>query len=72
MKFVTKDSAHSTLHIGYKEKYIEETVSTKFLGLDIHNHINWKNHIEQMIPKLSGSCYADRLMVRISNSNTLK
>jgi len=27
MKFVTKNSAHSTLHIGYKEKYIEETVN---------------------------------------------
>jgi len=22
MKFITKNSAHSTLHIGYKEKYI--------------------------------------------------
>ena len=33
MKFITKNSSHSTLHIGYKEKYVEETVNTKFLGL---------------------------------------
>jgi len=33
MKFITKNSAHSTLHIGYKEKFIENTVNTKFLGL---------------------------------------
>jgi len=24
--------------------YYEETVNTKFLGLQIDNHINWKNH----------------------------
>jgi hypothetical protein len=30
-----KNSAHSTLRIAYKEKYIEETVNTKFIGLQI-------------------------------------
>ena len=33
MKFITMDSSPSTLHIGYKEKYLEEAVNTKFLGL---------------------------------------
>jgi hypothetical protein len=32
LKFLTKSSSHSTLHIGYKENYIEETTYTKFLG----------------------------------------
>ena len=59
-------------HFGYIEKSIEETMSTKFLCLQIDNHINWKNHIEQMIPKLSGACYAIRSMVHISNINTFK
>jgi hypothetical protein len=40
MKFITKNSSHSTLLIGYKEKYIEETENTKFLGLQIDNQIN--------------------------------
>ena len=40
MKFITKKSSHSALHTGYKEKYIEETMNTKFLGLQIDNHIN--------------------------------
>ena len=44
MRFITKNSPLSTLLIGYKEKYIKETVTTKFLGLQIDNHINWKNH----------------------------
>jgi hypothetical protein len=58
MRFITKNSSLSTLHIAYKEKYIEEKLSTKFLGLQTDNHLNWKNHIEEMISKLSGACYA--------------
>ena len=59
MKFITRNSAHSTLHVGCKEKYIEETVNTNFLGLQIANHINWKINIVQIIPKLNGAmlCY---------------
>jgi hypothetical protein len=56
VKFITNNLSHSTLHIGYKEKYIKETVSPKLLGLQIDNHLNSKNYIEQMIPKLSGAC----------------
>jgi len=67
MKFITKNSSHSILHIGYKEIYTEETMNTKFFGIQIDNHINWKNHIEQMIPMLSGACYAIRSMSHISN-----
>jgi len=39
MKFITKNSSHCTLHIGYKEKYKEETMDTNFLGLQTVNHI---------------------------------
>jgi len=66
------NSSHSTLCIGYKEKYIEVMVSTKFLGLEPDNHLKWKIHIEQMIPKLSAACYAIKLMVHISKINTPK
>jgi hypothetical protein len=69
MTFITNNLSHSALHISYKEQYIGEMVNTKFLGLQIDNHLNWKNHIEQMIPKLSGAFYAVRAMVHISNSN---
>ena len=67
MNFITKNSSHSTLHFGYKEKYIEETNNTKFLGSEIDNHIKWKNHIKQGISKLSGSGFAVRSVVHISN-----
>ena len=43
-----------------------------FLGLQIDNHVNWENHVELMIPKLSGVCYAVWSMVHISDITTLK
>ena len=47
-------------------------MNTKFLGLQIDNHINLKNHVEQMIPKLSSAHYAIRSTVHVGNMNTLK
>ena len=41
-KFITKNSSHYTLHIDYKAKY------TKCHGLQTDNHINCKNHTEQI------------------------
>jgi len=41
IKIKTKNSSHSTSHIGYKEKYKEETVDKEFLGLQIDSHIKW-------------------------------
>jgi hypothetical protein len=56
MKFITNKSPQYDLNIGYDEKYIEESINTKFLGLQFNNHLNWKNHIDLMIPKLSRTC----------------
>ena len=66
------NSSHSALHIGYREKYVEETMNTNFLGLWIDININWYNHIEQTISNLSGACYAVILIVYISNTDTFK
>ena len=70
MKFITKNSSQSILHIVYKEKYIEQTVNTKFLGLQTNNHINCKDHVEETITKLRGACYAIRSRAHISNIDT--
>jgi hypothetical protein len=71
-KFITKNSPHCALRIDYRGKYIEETINTKFLGLQVDNHLTWKNNIDQMVPKLSGVCYAVRSVYHISYINTLK
>jgi hypothetical protein len=57
MKFITKNSPHCALRIDYRGKCIEETINTKFRGLQSDNHLTWKNPIDQMVPKLSGACY---------------
>jgi hypothetical protein len=43
-------------------------MNTKFVSLQIDNHINWKNNTEEMIPKLTAGCYAFRSMVHISKA----
>jgi hypothetical protein len=45
IKFITYNSPQFPISIGYEEKYIEESVNTKFLGLQIDSHLNWKNPI---------------------------
>jgi hypothetical protein len=67
MKFVTKNLPHCALTIGYKNKYIEEVVSTKFLGIHLHNHLNWKDHIDQIIPRLSAAYYVVRQIYHFVN-----
>jgi len=57
MKFTTNNSAHSAMHTVYKEKNTEDTVNIKFLGLQIDNHLNWENHIKEMMPKWSMLCH---------------
>ena len=58
MKFLTINSPLCASTTGYKDTYIKETVYTKFLGLQHDSHLNWKDHIYQMIPKLSAAYYA--------------
>jgi hypothetical protein len=47
-------------------------LSTNFLGSLIDNHLNWRNPTKEIIPKLSGACYAVRSKFRNSNFTTLK
>jgi hypothetical protein len=51
---------------------MKEAADTKFLGLQIDNHLNWKTHICQLVSKPSGPCYAVRSMLKISNIDTPK
>jgi hypothetical protein len=45
IEFITNKPSQNDWNIGYDEKYIEESINTKFLGLQIENHLNWKNHM---------------------------
>ena len=72
MKFIMNHSLLSALLTSHEETFVGEMLSTNFLGSLIDNHLNWRNPTEQMIPKISGACYAVRLMFHNSNFTTLK
>jgi hypothetical protein len=70
IKFIAKYSLQYPLNTGYNDNHIEGGVKTKFLDLQIDNHLNWKTHIDQLVPKLSGACYAVRFMLHVSSIDT--
>jgi hypothetical protein len=74
IKFIKYNSPQFLIliSIGYEDKYIGDPVHTKFLGLQIDSHLNWKTHVDQLVPKLSEACYAVRSLSHISNIDTLK
>ena len=47
-------------------------ISIRFLGLELDNNMNWKNHVVKILPKLSRACYAVRAMYCFSSLNMLK
>jgi hypothetical protein len=72
MKFCTTNKNCVNLSIGFEDKTIEEVETTKFLGLPIDNNLNWKTHIQYIIPTLSSACFAMRTTTSLMKTETLK
>jgi hypothetical protein len=60
MKFYTTIRTYINLNIGYVNRTTEEVEITKFLDPQSDSNLNWKKHIEYIIPKLGLSCFAMR------------
>jgi len=60
-----------THYIQFKTKN-KPTPKIKFLGVYIHDTINWNCHIEYIIPKLSSACYMTRSIKPFMSLSTLK
>ena len=71
IKFKPKTTAHVPLHIYYKDNITDEVKSTKFLGMHIDNHMIWKNHVEQILPKLSAACFLIGNLIHTLNLDIL-
>ena len=56
----------------YANKLINETTSTRFLGMQISNHLNWKKHIDQILPKLSTAHFSIQRLFYIPNIDVLR
>jgi hypothetical protein len=72
MTFVTINLPHCAMTIGHNNKYTEEVVYLKLLGIQIDAHLNWKTHTDQTIPKLSAACYIVRQTYYIRSNDTLR
>jgi len=68
VKFSSKHYQDKTFLINYQNNSIKESTYTKFLGLELDKHINWKNHINKILPK----CIVVRSVYSNSNMSILK
>jgi hypothetical protein len=50
-------------YVSYSDsaKWGVEFISSVFLGLEGDDHLNWKNHVDQIFTKLCGACYTPYL-----------
>jgi hypothetical protein len=71
MKFTPNTRQNETLQITYQNRLLTGTNNNKFLGLELDKNVNWKNHIQKILPKLSRACYLIRRMYSSCNLNTL-
>jgi hypothetical protein len=72
MKFTPSNRQNEIFQIMYQNRLLIGTNKTIFLGLELDKNINWKNHIQKILPKLSSACYLIRRMCPSCNINTLK
>jgi hypothetical protein len=72
IKFSTHHRQEDAIEIIPQNKLLDSKENTKFLGLEIDKHLKWKDHIEEILPKLSTACYAIRSTYYTSSIATLK
>jgi hypothetical protein len=70
--FRQKNEPTLDINVACDDNLITTVPKIKFLGIYIHDSINWSCHIEYIIPKLSSSCYVMRSIRQFISSNTLK
>jgi len=66
------NSAHSHLITEYKNATTEEAAGTTLLGLHIDNHMNWKQHIDQILQKLNAASFVIGKLLPALNLATLR
>ena len=72
IKFSPSNFFQPQLILDHNNTIISEVPSTKFLGVQIDNHLNWKCHIDQILPKLSTVSFVNRQLSYILDLETLR
>jgi len=68
----TKNSQDMNVNISYDNNHISNSASTKFLGLIIDKTLSRKNHIHQLMSKLSSVCCVMRQLNHVLTFDSLK
>jgi len=72
LQFRPKNSYEIDIKISCHNKLIKKTKNTKFLALDIDSCLSWKNHNDQIMFKLSRTCYAIRYVEHFMSQDILR
>jgi len=67
-----KNSHEINIKVRCDNKLIKNTQNTKFLGLAIDSSLSWKDHIDEIMIKLSRACYAVRFVQHFMSQGTLR
>jgi len=66
-----KNSHEINIKVRCDNKLIKNTQNTKFLGLAIDSSLSWKDHIDEIMIKLSRACYAVRCVQHFMSQGML-
>jgi hypothetical protein len=72
IKFSPSHFLHSHLINEHNSTTISELPETKFLGVQIDNHLKWKCHIDCILTKLSTAGFVIRQLFYVRNLQTLR
>jgi hypothetical protein len=72
LQFYTKTNQNYDLQPYYENKQIMKAQTIKFLGITIDSNLTWKQHIEDITPKLNKACFAIRSIKPFMSSEALR
>ena len=72
LQFTSTTNRMDALKINYQGLQVINSSHTKFLGLIIDDSLSWKDHIDQMKPKLNSACFIIRSLQAVMDTETLK
>jgi hypothetical protein len=72
INFAPKQSANSLLAVSFGNGVMNDVPVITFLGIQIDNKLNWKSHVEYILPKLSSSIFVIRSLSYFMNLKTLR
>jgi hypothetical protein len=70
-KFAPKQSSNSSLAVAFENLFMTEVPAIKFLSIQIDKNLNWKSHLEYILPKLSSAIFVIRSFSYFMHTKTL-